>query len=152
MGYTDDLLTAKFFDDAGWYRTGDVGKLDADGYLTITDRKTDIIIRGGENISALEVEEVLLGMPAVAEAAVVATADPRLGERAAAVLRLRPGFPLPTFDELRAHFDRTGVAKQKWPEELHEVQDFPRTASGKIQKFLVRRNIAASQKREYSSH
>jgi acyl-CoA synthetase (AMP-forming)/AMP-acid ligase II len=152
MGYTDDLLTAKFFDDAGWYRTGDVGKLDADGYLTITDRKSDIIIRGGENISALEVEEVLLGMPAVAEAAVVATADPRLGERAAAVLRLRPGFPMPTIDELRAHFDRTGVAKQKWPEELHEVQDFPRTASGKIQKFLVRRDIAASQKREYSSH
>ena len=86
-----DELTAKAFDDDGWYRTGDVGVLDDDGYLTITDRKADVIIRGGENISALEVEEVLLAMPAVAEAVVVAAPDDRLGERAAAVLRVKPG-------------------------------------------------------------
>ena len=79
LGYTDDALTAQAFDADGWYRTGDVGVLDDDGYLTITDRKADIIIRGGENISALEVEEVLLGMPAVAEAVVVAAPDDRLG-------------------------------------------------------------------------
>lgn len=79
LGYTDDELTEAAFDDDGWYRTGDVGVLDADGYLTITDRKSDVIIRGGENISALEVEEVLLGMAAVAEAVVVAAPDPRLG-------------------------------------------------------------------------
>ena len=63
LGYTDPELTAKAFDDDGWYRTGDVGVLDDDGYLTITDRKSDVIIRGGENISALEVEEVLLAIP-----------------------------------------------------------------------------------------
>ncbi len=74
LGYTDDEMTARAFDDDGWYRTGDVGVLDDDGYLTITDRKADVIIRGGENISALEVEEVLLGMPAVVEAVVVAAA------------------------------------------------------------------------------
>ncbi len=91
LGYTDDELTAKAFDDDGWYRTGDVGVLDEDGYLTITDRKADVIIRGGENISALEVEEVLLTMPAVAEAVVVAAPDARLGERAAAVLRVKAG-------------------------------------------------------------
>ena len=93
LGYTDPELTAKAFDDDGWYRTGDVGVLDDDGYLTITDRKADVIIRGGENISALEVEEVLLAMPAVAEAVVVSAPDARLGERAAAVLRAqgRPG-------------------------------------------------------------
>ncbi len=96
LGYTDAELTAKHFDDEGWYRTGDVGELDEDGYLTITDRKSDIIIRGGENISALEVEEVLLGMPDVAEAVVVAAPDARLGERAAAVLRLLPGQPMPS--------------------------------------------------------
>ena len=81
LGYTDDEMTAQAFDDDGWYRTGDIGVLDDDGYLTITDRKSDVIIRGGENISALEVEEVLLSMPAVVEAVVVAAPDDRLGER-----------------------------------------------------------------------
>ncbi len=110
LGYTDDELTASAFDDDGWYRTGDVGVLDDDGYLTITDRKADVIIRGGENISALEVEEVLLAMPEVAEAVVVAAPDARLGEHAAAVLRIRAGQPMPTLDEVRGHFERAGVA------------------------------------------
>ncbi|WP_216915847.1 AMP-binding protein [Nocardia noduli] len=141
LGYTDPALTAAAFDQQGWYHTGDIGVLGEDGYLTISDRKADFIIRGGENISALEVEEVLLAMTGVAEAAVVAAPDARLGEHAAAVLRLKPGYDLPTMDELRAHFAETGLAKQKWPEEVHEVQDFPRTASGKIQKFVLRRDI-----------
>ncbi len=142
LGYTDDEMTARAFDDDGWYRTGDVGVLDDDGYLTITDRKADVIIRGGENISALEVEEVLLTMPAVAEAVVVSAPDARLGEHAAAVLRVREGHDMPTMDDVHEHFERAGVAKQKWPEELHEVDDFPRTASGKVQKFVVRQRIA----------
>jgi acyl-CoA synthetase len=146
IGYTDPDLTAKSFDEDGWYRTGDVGVLDGDGYLTITDRKADVIIRGGENISALEVEEVLLKMPAVAEALVVAAPDSRLGERTAAVLRIKPGHDMPAVEEVRDHFERAGVARQKWPEELHEVDDFPRTASGKVQKFLVRQDIAACRK------
>ena len=143
LGYTDDALTVRTFDADGWYRTGDVGVLDDDGYLTITDRKADVIIRGGENISALEVEEVLLAMPAVAEAVVVAAPDERLGERAAAVLRVREGHDMPTLDDVREHFKAAGVAIQKWPEELHRVDDYPRTASGKVQKFLVRQNISA---------
>ncbi|MDT5179693.1 MAG: acyl-CoA synthetase [Mycobacterium sp.] len=144
LGYTDPELTARAFDADGWYHTGDVGVLDADGYLTITDRKADVIIRGGENISAVEVEEVLLAMPQVAEAVVVAALDDRLGERTAAVLRTRTGYAMPTLDEVRAHFERSGVARQKWPEELHEVpagEDFPRTASGKVQKFVVRQRL-----------
>jgi acyl-CoA synthetase (AMP-forming)/AMP-acid ligase II len=145
LGYTDSELTAKAFDDDGWYHTGDVGVLDEDGYLTITDRKADVIIRGGENISALEVEEVLLAMPQVAEAVVVAAPDARLGERTAAVLRTKTGQGMPTLDEVRAHFERAGVARQKWPEELHEAEDFPRTASGKVQKFAVRQNIATQR-------
>ena len=146
LGYTDDALTERAFDEDGWYRTGDVGVIDDDGYLTITDRKADVIIRGGENISALEVEEVLLAMPAVAEAVVVAAPDDRLGERTAAVLRIREGHDAPTLDDVRAHFKAAGVAIQKWPEELHRVpegQDYPRTASGKVQKFLVRQHILA---------
>ncbi|MGW1028939.1 AMP-binding protein [Streptomyces sp. NPDC002577] len=145
LGYTDPALTAKAFDDEGWYRTGDVGVLDEDGYLTITDRKADVIIRGGENISAVEVEEVLLAMEAVAEAAVVAAPDPRLGEHAAAVVRLRAGHGLPSMEEMRAHFQRAGLARQKWPEELHAVDDFPRTPSGKVKKFLLRKDIATAQ-------
>jgi acyl-CoA synthetase len=146
LGYTDDALNERAFDEDGWYHTGDVGVLDEDGYLTITDRKADVIIRGGENISALEVEEMLLAMPAVAEAVVVAAPDARLGERAAAVLRIRAGCEMPTLDDVRQHFKRDGIAIQKWPEELHEVDDYPRTASGKVQKFAVRQDIAARRK------
>ncbi|MEU8896072.1 AMP-binding protein [Nocardia sp. NPDC048505] len=142
LGYTDDALTAAAFDAEGWYHTGDIGHLDADGYLTISDRKSDMIIRGGENISALEVEEVLLSLPGVAEAAAVAAPDERLGEHVAAVLRLRPGGVAPDLARLRAHFAASGLAKQKWPEEIHVVADFPRTGSGKIQKFRVRQNLA----------
>ncbi|GAA4810801.1 AMP-binding protein [Streptomyces ziwulingensis] len=142
LGYTDPDLTARTIDADGWYRTGDIGSLDEDGYLTITDRKADVIIRGGENVSALEVEESLLTLPAVAEAAAVAAPDARLGEHVAAFLRLRPGHTLPTLDEVRRHFERAGLARQKWPEELHAVEDFPRTPSGKIQKFRLRKVIA----------
>ncbi|CAA0130836.1 Medium-chain fatty-acid--CoA ligase [Mycolicibacterium vanbaalenii] len=143
LGYTDDELTASAFDDEGWYHTGDVGVLDEDGYLTITDRKADVIIRGGENISAVEVEEVLLAMPEVAEAVVVAAPDARLGERAAAVLRIRHGHRMPSLEDVRVHFKDAGMARQKWPEELHRVDDYPRTASGKVQKFAVREHVRA---------
>jgi acyl-CoA synthetase len=141
IGYTDPALTAHAFDDDGWYHTGDIGVMDDDGFVTITDRKSDIIIRGGENISALEVEEILLALPAVAEAVVVSAPDARLGEHAAAVLRIKPGHTMPTLDEVREHFARAGMAKQKWPEELHQVDDYPRTASGKVQKYVVRQQI-----------
>ncbi len=142
LGYLDEQVTRSAFDDEGWYHTGDVGVIDDDGYVSITDRKADIIIRGGENISAVEVEEALLAMPGVAEAVAVAAPDPRFGEHTAAVLRLRPGAVMPTMDDVRAHFARIGLARQKWPEELHEVDDFPRTPSSKVQKALVRRMIA----------
>ncbi|CAJ1510752.1 AMP-binding protein [[Mycobacterium] burgundiense] len=141
LGYTDENLTHKAFDADGWYHTGDIGELDADGFLTITDRKSDIIIRGGENISALEVEEVLLTMPEIAEAVVVAAPDDRLGERTAAVLRLKPEVKAPSLDEIRAHFQESGVGRQKWPELVRLVDDFPRTPSGKVQKYLVRQSI-----------
>jgi acyl-CoA synthetase (AMP-forming)/AMP-acid ligase II len=144
LGYTDPELTAAAFDADGWYRTGDVGVLDEDGYLTITDRKADVIIRGGENVSALEVEETLLAMPQVAEVAVVAVPHDRLGEQVAAVLRLRPGHEQPTLEEIRVKCRHSGLARQKWPEVIRVVDDFPRTPSGKVQKYLVRREIAGA--------
>jgi acyl-CoA synthetase len=145
LGYTDDELTKRAFDDDGWYHTGDIGVLDDDGYLTIVDRKADVIIRGGENVSALEVEEALLGLSAVAEVAVVAAPDARLGERAVAVIRCRPGHPMPVLEQVRDHLNEVGLAKQKWPEELREIDDFPRTASGKVQKYRLREDIAADR-------
>jgi len=143
MGYTDPALTAKAFDAEGWYRTGDVGVVDEDGYLTITDRISDVIIRGGENVSAQEIEELLLTMEAVAEVAVVAEPDPRLGERAAAMIRVRPGTTLPTLTQVQHHLAAAGLARQKWPESLYAVTDFPRTASGKVQKFRLREQLRA---------
>jgi len=140
VGYTVAELTRDAFHD-GWFMTGDIGVLDADGYLTITDRKKDIIIRGGENVSAAEVEEQLIRMPGVAEVAVVAAPDVRLGEHACAFFRMQPGAAALDLDSVRAHLDRAGIAKQKWPEELRVVDDFPRTASGKIQKFALRQRL-----------
>jgi acyl-CoA synthetase (AMP-forming)/AMP-acid ligase II len=140
-GYTDPALTKQCFDADGWFATGDVGVLDEDGYLSIVDRKKDIIIRGGENISALEVEELVLRVPGIAEVAVVAAPDARLGERACAFVRPLPGTEPPTLDAVRTHLDAAGLARQKWPEELRKIEDFPRTPSGKIQKFALREQL-----------
>ena len=137
-GYTDPMLTRECFDADGWYATGDVGVRDDDGYLSIVDRKKDIIIRGGENVSALEVEELVLRLPGVAEVAVVAAPDPRLGEHACAFVRPVPGGEPPTLDAVRAYLDGAGLARQKWPEEVRGIEEFPRTPSGKIQKFALR--------------
>ncbi|HMC40928.1 MAG TPA: AMP-binding protein, partial [Acidimicrobiales bacterium] len=138
IGYTDPALTAKVFDADGWCHSGDIGVMDEDGYITITDRISDVIIRGGENISAAEIEELLMRLAGVAEVAVVAAPDVRLGEHAAAVVRTGPGYDPPTLEDVRAHLGSTGLARQKWPEEVVVVDDFPRTASGKIQKFKLR--------------
>jgi acyl-CoA synthetase len=150
VGYIDPELTAVVFDDDGWYRTGDVGVLDDEGYLSITDRVSDIIIRGGENISAQEVEELLMGMDAVAEVSVVAAPDVRLGERAAAVIRLREGGRAPTLDEVREHLASVGLARQKWPESLHLIDEYPRTPSGKVQKFVLRQQLREGRLAPYA--
>ena len=139
-GYLDPSLTDACIDRDGWFATGDVGVLDG-GYLTITDRKKDIIIRGGENISAAEVEQQLLLLPGVAEVAVVAAPDARLGEHACAFVRCSAGAAAPTLHQFRAHLEQVGLARQKWPEELRVVDDLPRTASGKVQKFVLRQSL-----------
>lgn len=140
-GYTDPELTARVVTREGWYRTGDVGVLDADGYLTITDRLSDVIIRGGLNLSAAEIEEALMRMPAVAECAVVAAPHERFGERACGILRLRPGAEPPDLAAVQTHLGAVGMPKQKWIEELRIVGDFPRTPSGKIRKFVLRAEL-----------
>ena len=111
VGYTDPAVTVTAFDAEGWFATGDVGVMDEDGYLAIVDRKKDIIIRGGENISALEVEEQLLRLPGVAEAAAVAAPDERLGEHVCGFLRLMPGADAPDLASAKAQFEKAGLAR-----------------------------------------
>ena len=140
LGYTDPALNDAF-DDDGWYHTGDIGVLDDAGCLTITDRVKDIIIRGGENLSAAEIEDAVAGIPGVAEVAVVAAPDERLGEHACAVIRMQPGADPLALPDLRSHLEAAGFARQKWPEELRVVPDFPRTASGKVRKVDLRARL-----------
>ena len=137
MGYTDPVLNAAAFLPGGWFRTGDVGRANADGYLTVTDRLKDIIIRGGENISAKEVEDLLVTHPAVADVAVIPVPDPALGERVCAVVVARPGC---TFDieQAKEHFVAAGAARQKTPELVVMVAELPRTPSGKVRKDVLR--------------
>ena len=141
VGYTDPAMTKRAFDAEGWYRTGDMGVLDADGFVTITDRLNDVIIRGGANISAAEVEQCLAGLDGVAEVAVVAAPDARLGEHACALLRLLPGAHEPDLSAITTFLETVGLARSKWPESLRIVVDFPRTASGKIRKVELRQML-----------
>ncbi|HEX4127303.1 MAG TPA: AMP-binding protein [Acidimicrobiales bacterium] len=140
-GYTDPALNVEFIDADGWFSTGDIGVIDEDGYLTITDRVKDIIIRGGENVSAAEVEQLLAHMKGVAEVAVVAAPDERLGEHGCAFFRMQPGSEAPDMDALRAHLQAAGLTRQKWPEEIRIVDELPRTPSGKVQKFVLRQRL-----------
>jgi acyl-CoA synthetase (AMP-forming)/AMP-acid ligase II len=138
VGYRDPGLNDGAFTRDGWFRTGDLGHLDSDGRLTITDRVKDVIIRGGETISSGQVEEVLEAHPAIAEAAAVAAPHERYGEVVAAVIVLRGGARL-DLDDVRRHFATSGLARQKAPERLVLVDALPRTALGKVRKAELRR-------------
>jgi len=124
----------------GWFRTGDLASYDNDGYLTIRGRKKDIVLRGGENISVTEIEQLLYDHPSIAEIAIVAMPDPVMVERACAFVV--PRSPAgPTLADLAEFLDAQGVAKQKVPERLELVPELPKTLSGKIQKFRLRDEI-----------
>ncbi|HEV7210732.1 MAG TPA: AMP-binding protein [Blastococcus sp.] len=142
VGYAErpEMTRASF--DGDWFDTGDLALIDEDGYLNITGRTKDVIIRGGENIPVAYVENVLYEHPGLAAVAVVGIPDPRLQERACAVVTLEPGAPGVTLEEMQAFLAEKGVAKQYWPERLEVVPELPRTASGKIQKFQLRDRLA----------
>ena len=145
VGYRDPALNAEAFTPDGWFRTGDLGAVDAAGALRITGRRKDIIIRKGENISARELEELIAMHPAVAEVAVIGLPDTVAGEVACAVLRPRPGTSLPTLADLAAHLTDHGLSRRKLPERLELVADFPRTASGKILKRALREQLGGGR-------
>ncbi|OGA13395.1 MAG: hypothetical protein A3H32_09995 [Betaproteobacteria bacterium RIFCSPLOWO2_02_FULL_63_19] len=124
-------------DAEGWFDTGDIARMDLEGYIRICGRKKDIIIRGGENIPVVQIESSLYKMPQVTEVAMVAMPDARLGERACAFMVLRPGARV-TMKDVRTFLADEGVAKQFWPERLEILDQMPRTPTGKIQKFVLR--------------
>ncbi|MBV8068123.1 MAG: 3-phosphoshikimate 1-carboxyvinyltransferase [Candidatus Eremiobacteraeota bacterium] len=137
-GYVDHPeWTAAAFTPDGWFRTGDLGVMDESGYIRITGRVRDVINRGGEKIPVAEVEQLLSDHPAVAEIAIVAMPDARLGERACAFIVLRRGAAL-DFERMQHYLDACQVAKQYWPERLEIVESLPRTPSGKVQKYVLR--------------
>jgi acyl-CoA synthetase (AMP-forming)/AMP-acid ligase II len=146
LRYLDPAQTGEAVDDEGYFRTGDIGRSSADGALLITDRKKDLINRGGEKISAKEVEDILHRHPAVAEVAVVAVPHARLGETTCACVVLKPGGALDLAD-LAGHVAAAGVARQKLPERLELVQALPKTPSGKVRKDLLRAQLAAAEAR-----
>lgn len=140
MGYykRPDIPT---FDDEGWFDTGDLARRDAEGYIRISGRIKDVLIRGGENVPVVEIEGLLHKHPGVAAAAIVGYPDDRLGERACAFLVLRPGANM-ALPEVQRWMAEHKVAKQYWPERVVVVPDLPRTPTGKVQKFALREAAA----------
>jgi cyclohexanecarboxylate-CoA ligase len=140
VGYAERLeMTRKSF-DGPWFETGDLARVDADGYVNITGRTKDVIIRGGENIPVTYIENVLYENPKLDAVAIVATPDPRLQERACACVMVKPGVDF-TFEEMKEFLQDRGVAKQYWPERLEVLAELPKTPSGKIRKFELREQV-----------
>jgi fatty-acyl-CoA synthase/long-chain acyl-CoA synthetase len=143
LGYFEDLAqTAKTVDAEGWLHSGDLGKLDERGYLTVTGRLKDLIIRGGENISPAEIEARLFEHPGVAGVAVFGVPDDRWGEVVCAVVRIADPAAPPPPSELKRHCRET-LAPQKAPERWFVIDEFPLTGSGKVQKFRLQDLCAA---------
>lgn len=142
LGYVNAALDHLAFTPDGWLRTGDIGRLDAEGYITVTGRKKDIIIRKGENISAKEVEDLITEMPGLRQCAVIGLPDPQRGEMLVAVCVPEPGADL-SLDAITAHLAAAGLARQKFPERLELLDALPMNAAGKIRKVDLRAMFAA---------
>jgi acyl-CoA synthetase (AMP-forming)/AMP-acid ligase II len=144
-GYWDQPEETAKVTEGGWFRTGDGGYLDDDGYLMITDRKKDVIISGGENVSSIEVEDRLMAHPAVREAAVIGIPDEKWGELVTALV-VTDGSGV-TAEDLITHCRGT-LAGFKCPKRVEFVTELPRTATGKLQKFRLREPFWAGQDRQ----
>jgi acyl-CoA synthetase len=136
--YDDDAANAELFTADGWMLMGDLATIDEDGYLTVVGRTSDIIIRGGKNISAAQVEDEVASHPAIALCAAVAVPDATFGERVCAFVELRAGHDTVTLDELRTHLAGRGTGKELWPERLVVLDALPRSSGGKVAKGELR--------------
>jgi acyl-CoA synthetase (AMP-forming)/AMP-acid ligase II len=143
FGYlNDDERTEAMFRGDGWYYSGDLGTLDKEGYLAITGRSKDLIIRGGQNISPLEIEQIIARHDAISEVAVVGVPDPVFGERVCACVVLLADRSGLTLDELVAYMRTQDIAPFKLPERLEVFAELPKTAGGKLSKVTVRSAVA----------
>ena len=141
-GYWDDPdRTAEAIDSDGWMHSGDLGTMDGQGFVRITGRLKDMVIRGGENIYPREIEEFLYGHPAIEDVTVVGVPDARMGEELCAWVRLRPGMEID--EESLRDFCRGQIAHFKIPRHIRFVTEFPTTVTGKIQKFIIRDRMIA---------
>jgi cyclohexanecarboxylate-CoA ligase len=141
VGYLDRSLDDTAFTPDGFIRTGDLGVVDRDGYVRVTGRKKDIIIRKGENLSAKAIEDILHEHPAIAEVAVIGLPDATSGERVCACLVLRPGAPPLTLEALRRFMIERQVMRQKIPEQIEILAELPRNATGKVLKYELRARL-----------
>jgi acyl-CoA synthetase (AMP-forming)/AMP-acid ligase II len=142
-GYVDSSLDADAFDEDGWFRTGDLGHQDADGYIAITGRLKDVIIRKGETISAKEVEDLLFTHPGIGDVAVIGLPDSASGERACAIVVPADAEAPPTLEDLFVFCRDAGLMTQKIPEQLEMVDVLPRNATGKVLKHELRTQYSA---------
>ncbi len=139
IGYYDDAAANnELFTDDGWMRMGDLVTIDREGYLTVVGRTSDIIIRGGKNISAAQVEDEVSTHPAVALCGAVAVPDPTFGERVCVFVELHNGSDPITLDDLRAHLGARRTGKELWPERLVVLDEIPRSSGGKVAKSALR--------------
>jgi cyclohexanecarboxylate-CoA ligase len=138
--------TAAQFTAEGFSRSGDLGVMDEDGYVRVTGRTKDIVIRGGMNISVRQVEDLLVAHPAVGNVAVVGMPDEQMGEKVCCYLVPADGAQRLTLDQIKDYLLGQGLAIQKVPERLEIVETLPMTATGKIQKHVLRSDIAAKLK------
>jgi fatty-acyl-CoA synthase len=139
-GYWDDeVKTHEAVDREGWMHTGDLGTMNADGYVNVVGRKKDLVIRGGENISPVEIEEFLCRHPRIQSAQVVGVPDSRYGEELCACIVTRPGHDL-SEDEVR-DFCKGNIAHYKVPKYVKIVEGYPMTVTGKVQKFQLREDM-----------
>ena len=144
LGYVDRALDAEVFDEDGYVRTGDIGTVDSDGFVRITGRLKDVIIRNGENVATAEVEDLLRGHPEVVDVAVLGLPDQRTGERVCAVVELHPGTPALTVESVGAYLQQAGLRRIAWPEQVELVASLPRNVAGKIDKAALRSAFVAS--------
>jgi acyl-CoA synthetase (AMP-forming)/AMP-acid ligase II len=140
LGYVDSALDRSIFDDEGWLRTGDLGLIDDDGFVVITGRLKDVIIRNAENIAPAEVEEVLFRHPDIDDVAVIGVPDDRSGERVCAVVVAGPG-KLPTLESVRQFCLAEGMTRQKVPEQLEVFAAIERNSMGKVVKSRLREQV-----------
>jgi acyl-CoA synthetase (AMP-forming)/AMP-acid ligase II len=141
VGYTNEKLNNEAF-QGDWFCTGDLGIMDAEGHITISGRKKDIIIRSGENLSVKEIEDAVHTHPKVNEVAVVGMPDPVTGEKACAFVTLANGVDSLTLDEIKEFLIQKQMAKQKIPEHLEIIGELPKTSTGKIKKNILKEEIA----------